>query len=68
MPGKKERSLKKVFYTILLGFAIVSFWRGVWGLTDLYVFPNNYELSLWISAFLGIAILYMTKNLIEKLV
>ena len=63
----QKRRIKKVFYTVLLGFAIVAFWRGVWGLMDLYLFPNNYTLSLWISVFIGVIILYLTKNLIDKL-
>lgn len=72
MEGKKERkgrrTLKKVFFTILLGFAIIAFWRGAWGLLDIYLFPNRLELSLWISIFIGIFILYSTKNLIDRLV
>ncbi|HEB47101.1 MAG TPA: hypothetical protein ENI22_01385 [Candidatus Pacearchaeota archaeon] len=65
--GKRRRTLKKVFFTILLGFAIIAFWRGAWGLLDIYLFPNNYVLSLWISIFIGIFILYSTKNLIDRL-
>jgi hypothetical protein len=64
---REERTLKKVFFTILLGFAIIAFWRGAWGLMDMYLFPNNHELSLWISVFLGVFILYSTKNLIDRL-
>ena len=72
MKGKKEekneRTLKKVFNTILLGFAIVAFWRGTWGLLDIYLFPNRHELSLWISILIGIFILYSNKKLIDKLI
>lgn len=67
MESKQKRSLKDIFYTILIAFAIISFWRGVWGLTDLYLFPNNYTLSLTISLLTGIIILYSTKNLIKNL-
>jgi len=65
---KTDRSLKNIFLTIILGFAIVAFWRGVWGLMDLYLFPGNHVLSLWVSVFLGVFILYITKNLINRLV
>lgn len=64
---EKKRSLKKVGYTIILAFAIISFWRGVWGLMDLYLFPQNEFISFSISVLLGILILYFTKNLIGKL-
>lgn len=71
MKGKKrngKRDFKKISLTILVAFAIISFWRGVWQLMDFYLFPNNYVLSNWISLFLGLGILILTKNLIEKLV
>lgn len=63
----RKRTLKKVFHTIVIGFAIVAFWRGVWGLMDIYLFPGNEVLSYTVSAILGIAILYLTKNLIDRL-
>ena len=64
----KKRSVKKIGYTILIAFAIVSFWRGVWGLMDLYLFPNNLTLSFSISVLIGIAIVFLTKHLIDKLI
>jgi hypothetical protein len=63
----QKRRIKKVLYTIIIAFAIVSFWRGVWGLMDLYLFPNNYTLSLLVSVIIGLAILYITKNVIDRL-
>jgi len=65
---KERRSLRKVFNTVILAFAIVAFWRGSWGLMDEFLFPNNHRLSLWISLFLGIFILYLTKHLIDDLI
>ncbi|MBU0458525.1 hypothetical protein KJ652_06620 [Patescibacteria group bacterium] len=46
-----------VFNSILIGTAIVLFWRGIWGLLDLYLFPNNETASFAFSALLGILIL-----------
>ena len=65
---KKKRMFKRVFFTIVIAFAVVSFWRGVWGLMDLYFFPNNHLLSFSLSVIIGIVILYLTENLIEKLI
>jgi|TARA_Y100000310_G_C20140849_1_gene560208 hypothetical protein len=65
---KEKRSLKKVFYTIIIAFAIVSFWRGVWQLMDMFLFPNNYLLSNIASVLMGIIILYLTKHLLDSLV
>ncbi|MFC1727958.1 hypothetical protein ACFLZ7_00660 [Nanoarchaeota archaeon] len=58
---------QQTLFAILIAFAVVSFWRGVWGLMDEYLFPGNYELSLWTSLILGVVILvathYVTKEL-----
>ncbi len=66
--NKKKISVKKVIFAIIIGFAVVSFWRGVWGLMDLYLFPDNLVLSLSVSVLLGMIILYFTKHLIDELI
>ena len=68
---KKEgikRNLKTVSHAILVGFAIVAFWRGTWGFMDFYLFPKNEILSFSASILIGVVILYSTKNLIKKLI
>jgi len=64
----KMKSHHQTFFAIIIGFAVIAFWRGIWGLLDIYLFPDNIELSLWASIFLGIAILlgthYATKELL----
>ena len=65
---KLKNHLRKVFYTLLIAFAIISFWRGVWGLMDIYLFPKHHPLSLIISLLVGILILYSTNHLIKHLV
>lgn len=59
MAKKEER--KNFFLALMLGIAAVAFWRGIWGLADLYFFPSNYNLSLILSAIIGIVILYLIK-------
>ncbi len=66
--NKKKRSLRKILFTIIIAFAIVSFWRGIWGLMDLYLFPGNQVVSLSVSVLLGIIILYLTKHLLTDLI
>ena len=47
---KKKRSRKPVpLSNILIAGAVIMFWRGVWGLMDIYLFPNNLTLSYSIS-------------------
>ncbi|MEW6222667.1 MAG: hypothetical protein AB1476_05095 [Candidatus Hadarchaeota archaeon] len=33
--------------------AIVMVWRGLWGLMDIYLFPNNRKRSYWASFLIG---------------
>jgi len=44
---------------IIIGLAIIIFWRGVWGLMDLYLFPDNETLSYIISLLVGLFILFI---------
>jgi hypothetical protein len=57
----------QTIFAVIIGFAVICFWRGIWGLLDVYLFPDNYILSLWASFFLGLSILiathYVTKEL-----
>jgi len=67
---KKFSQLKKnhkVIFAIIIGFAVVSFWRGAWGILDTYLFPNNYSLSSWISFIMGITILLVTHYTVREL-
>jgi hypothetical protein len=64
---KQKRTLKNMFYIIIIAFAIVAFWRGIWGLMDFYLFPKNQVLSFSLSILIGVLILYATKNLLKKL-
>lgn len=66
MKNKKKSHLRKVIYALIIGFAVVSFWRGVWGLQDLYLFPENLVWSFFASILLGIIILYFTKHLVDR--
>jgi hypothetical protein len=47
-----------VLIIVITSLAIVSFWRGVWGLMDIYLFPENRVLSLVISLIIGLVILF----------
>ena len=64
---KKLKPHHQVMMALLIGIAVVLFWRGIWGIFDLYLFPENLELSMWTSIVLGLIILsathYITKEL-----
>jgi hypothetical protein len=33
--------------------AVVAMWRGLWGLMDIYLWPNNPKRSNWVSFIIG---------------
>ena len=57
---KKLKPVQQAVFTLLIGFAVVSFWRGAWGIMDVYLLPSSYELSSWISVLIGLIVLGMT--------
>ncbi|MDO8623580.1 MAG: hypothetical protein Q7R52_05010 [archaeon] len=63
-----DRKMKEVGRTIIVAFAIILFWRGLWGLMDVFLFPENQMLSYILSIFIGMAILYETETLTGKLI
>ncbi len=44
---------------IVIVLAIITFWRGVWGLLDIYLFPGSPTLSHLVSILIGALILYL---------
>jgi len=52
---------------ILVGAGLILFWRGIWGLMDLYFFPDNALLSYAASAIVGFAILYFDDFQLEEI-
>ena len=63
-----KRKLKQVFYALIIGLAVVAFWRGAWGVMDVLVFPNNYFLSSIITLVAGLILLFFTKHLAKELI
>ena len=55
-------NIKSNLKLLILAVAIVAVWRGVWGLMDIYLFPNNEILSFSISIIIGVLILYFHES------
>ena len=65
---RKEKSGFKHFATVLVtAAAVVFFWRGVWGILDHYLFPENPMLSYLSSLLLGLFILWLDDKEISEL-
>ncbi|MBU2100354.1 hypothetical protein KKG83_01920 [Candidatus Micrarchaeota archaeon] len=45
---------------LLVAFAVVSFWRGVWGLMDVHLIPQDIHISYWASLIIGLFVLILT--------
>lgn len=64
---QKMGYFRQIIFALLVGFAIVAFWRGVWGLLDVYLLPTNVALSMWASAAIGVIILIVTHDVVKGL-
>jgi hypothetical protein len=53
---------------IIFAIAVVSLWRGVWGLMDLYLIPDNPTLSFTLSIIIGLVIIGITEYTVRELV
>ena len=53
--------------SIIIGASIIMFWRGCWGLMDLYLFPNNETLSYIVSIALGLLLLYLNNFRLKEI-
>ncbi|MFA5406218.1 MAG: hypothetical protein WC307_02580 [Candidatus Nanoarchaeia archaeon] len=69
LKGFKELKKKnKILFTIIIAFAIISFWRGAWGLLDELLFPNNELISYLTSIVIGVSLLLMTNYVTKGLI
>jgi len=55
-------------FAVIIGAAMIMFWRGVWGLLDLYLLPDSPDLSFLLSALVGLGILAACDLLMKELV
>jgi len=64
---KSRPNHHKAFTALLIGTGVILFWRGLWGLTDLLLFPTDPVLSHLASLVIGIGILSFTHYLVREL-
>lgn len=67
---KKLGDLKKhhqLIFSLIIMSGMISLWRGIWGLLDMYLMPNNPTMSYILSALLGIGVISATHYTIDKL-
>ncbi|MDA1343298.1 MAG: hypothetical protein O2966_05430 [Proteobacteria bacterium] len=64
---KQLKSLYPSANVIVIVFAIILLWNGVWGLLDTYLFPGSPTFSNLLCITLGAVILYLDDFKIENL-
>lgn len=55
-------------HVMLVASAVIFFWRGAWGLMDLYIFPDHELFSYITSVVFAIVILLATRRLDDELI
>ena len=53
---------------LIIGTAVISVWRGIWNLLNLYLYPSDIVISSIISIILGLGILIVTHQVTKELV
>lgn len=61
------KALHPIANVIVIIFAIIMLWRGVWGLLDTYFFPGSPTFSFFACIALGAVILYLDDFKIDNL-
>lgn len=69
MNAKKSHrfNLRSTLTVVTTVLAMILFWRGAWGLMDLYIFPENEALSYLVTLVLGLFLLYMDDYSLSEL-
>ncbi len=53
-----------VLYLVAV-IAVVSMWRGLWQLMDIYLWPNNPKRSNWASFIIGLILILVVLAIIN---
>lgn len=64
---KRLKAHHQKIFSVIIGTALIMFWRGIWGLLDLYFLPKNAGLSFLLSAIIGLGILATCHVMIKEL-
>ncbi|HAR99705.1 MAG: hypothetical protein US57_C0003G0011 [Candidatus Moranbacteria bacterium GW2011_GWC2_37_73] len=65
---KHHKKKNPFLYHLISGIGLIIFWRGIWGIMDLYLFPGNPTLSHSFAITLGLVILYFNDFSISELI
>ena len=63
--GNEWRPIANLVLYAIGVVAVVAMWRGLWGLMDLYLWPDNPKRSNWASFIIGLVIIVMVLALVN---
>ena len=63
----KLENKRTTLNSLIIVVAIIMLWRGVWGLLDIYLFPDIPTLSYVVSISMGILRLYLNDFHLDNL-
>lgn len=61
------KSEHQAIFAVLIAIGVVAVWRGLWGLMDLYLLPQDEATSFSLSILIGLAILGATHYTVKEL-
>jgi hypothetical protein len=67
MVKKKLSGVEKFIRILIAASGIILIWRGIWGVADVLLLPDNYLLSSTVSIIIGIILLALTHTRIRDL-
>ena len=60
------RRFKKIAEAMAVWVGIILFWRGIWVVADVWLYPEDLLISGIISLFAGVLILLLTRNFVKQ--
>lgn len=63
---QKLNKHEKIIFALIIGIGIISFWRGIWALSDNLLFQGEPVKSAVTSIIIGMAILILTGSFVKK--
>lgn len=60
--------INRVLETLFVATGVVLFWRGTWGLMDLYLRPEDPLVSYILSLVIGLLILVLSRRFFDQLI
>lgn len=62
------KDVKSNLNLLILSIGVISVWRGIWGILETYLFPENQLLSFSVSILFGLLILYFKDHKLNELI